>query len=235
MCYTFSIEDLLMHGGRVAGQFVTIEGVDGSGKSTVLSHLGQALADQGYPVVLTREPGGTDIGRAIRAVLLDVKSTGMSPLCEAMLYAADRAQHVAEVIRPGLEAGNLVLCDRFTDSTIAYQGSGRGLDRDWVEQLCESAAGGLVPDKTLLLDLPVEEGLRRLAHRRASQDEGRSEARLDDETISFHRRVYAGYLALAEANPERFVTINASLPLEEVLRACLEALAPLLASVGATR
>lgn len=217
----------------MAGQFVTLEGVDGSGKSTVLSHLGQALAAQGYPVVLTREPGGTDIGRAIRAVLLDVESTGMSPLCEAMLYAADRAQHISEVIRPGLEAGNLVLCDRFTDSTLAYQSFGRGLERAWVEQLCEVASSGLVPDKTLLLDLPVEEGLRRLAHRRVTQDEGRREARLDEETIAFHRRVYAGYRALAEANPDRFVIVDASRPVEEVVRACLEVLAPLLASVGA--
>ncbi len=217
----------------MAGQFVTLEGVDGSGKSTVLSHLGQALAAQGYPVVLTREPGGTDIGRAIRAVLLDVESTGMSPLCEAMLYAADRAQHVAEVIRPALEAGNLVLCDRFTDSTLAYQSFGRGLERAWVEQLCEVAADGLVPDKTLLLDLPVEEGFRRLAHRRATQDEGRREGRLDEETIAFHRRVYAGYRALAEASPDRFVIVDASRPVEEVVRACLEVLAPLLASVGA--
>ncbi len=217
----------------MAGQFVTLEGVDGSGKSTVLSHLGQALAAQGYPVVLTREPGGTDIGRAIRAVLLDVESTGMSPLCEAMLYAADRAQHISEVIQPALEAGNLVLCDRFTDSTIAYQSFGRGLERAWVEQLCEVAADGLVPDKTLLLDLPVEEGFRRLAHRRATQDEGRREARLDEETIAFHRRVYAGYRALAEASPDRFVIVDASRPVEEVVRACLEVLAPLLASVGA--
>lgn len=217
----------------MTGQFVTLEGVDGSGKSTVLSHLGQALAAQGYPVVLTREPGGTNIGRAIRAVLLDVESTGMSPLCEAMLYAADRAQHVAEVIRPALEAGNLVLCDRFTDSTLAYQSFGRGLERAWVEQLCEVAADGLVPDKTLLLDLPVEEGFRRLAHRRATQDEGRREARLDEETIAFHRRVYAGYRVLAEASPNRFVIVDASRPVEEVVRACLEVLAPLLASVGA--
>ena len=217
----------------MAGQFITLEGVDGSGKSTVLSHLGQALAAQGYPVVLTREPGGTDIGRAIRAVLLDVESTGMSPLCEAMLYAADRAQHVAEVIRPALEAGNLVLCDRFTDSTLAYQSFGRGLERAWVEQLCEVAADGLVPDKTLLLDLPVEVGFRRLAHRRVTQDEGRREARLDEETIAFHRRVYAGYRALAEASPDRFVIVDASRPVEEVVRACLEILAPLLASVGA--
>lgn len=217
----------------MTGQFVTLEGVDGSGKSTVLSHLGQALAAQGYPVVLTREPGGTDIGRAIRAVLLDVESTGMSPLCEAMLYAADRAQHVSEVIRPALEAGNLVLCDRFTDSTIAYQSFGRGLERAWVEQLCEVAADGLVPDKTLLLDLPVEEGFRRLAHRRATQDEGRREARLDEETIAFHRRVYAGYRVLAEASPDRFVIVDASRPVEEVVRACLEVLPHLLASVGA--
>ncbi len=217
----------------MAGQFITLEGVDGSGKSTVLSHLGQALAAQGYPVVLTREPGGTDIGRAIRAVLLDVESTGMSSLCEAMLYAADRAQHISEVIRPALEAGNLVLCDRFTDSTLAYQSFGRGLERAWVEQLCEVAADGLVPDKTLLLDLPVEEGFRRLAHRRATQDEGRREGRLDEETIAFHRRVYAGYRALAEASPDRFVIVDASRPVEEVVRACLEILAPLLASVGA--
>ncbi|MCH6567040.1 MAG: dTMP kinase [Nitrospinae bacterium] len=221
-----------MPGGCVSGQFVTLEGVDGSGKSTVLGRLGEALAAQGYPVTMTREPGGTAIGGGIRAVLLDVESTGMSPMCEALLYAADRAQHVADVIQPALEAGKLVLCDRFTDSTLVYQGSGRGLDRTWLERLCDVAAGGLVPDMTLLLDLPVEEGLQRLRRRRTSQDEGRHEARLDEETIAFHSRVHEGYRALAEANPERFTIVDASLPVDDVVRACLEALAPVLVSVG---
>ncbi|MFQ6672808.1 MAG: dTMP kinase [Candidatus Tectimicrobiota bacterium] len=218
----------------MAGQFVTLEGGDGSGKSTVMHRLGQTLVARGYPVVTTREPGGTAIGRAIRAVLLDVDSADMSPLCEAMLYAADRAQHVAEVIQPALEAGKVVLCDRFTDSTMAYQGSGRALDEAWLEQLCTVAAGGLVPDMTLLLDLPVEEGLIRLSHRRAAQGEDRREARFDEETIAFHRRVCAGYRALAEAHPDRFAIIDASGPVEVVVDACLEALAPLLASVEAT-
>lgn len=219
----------------MAGQFVTLEGIDGSGKSTVLSHLAQALAERGYPVVATREPGGTAIGRAVRAVLLDVESAGMSPLCEAFLYAADRAQHVAEVIRPALEAGKLVLCDRFTDSTLVYQGSARGLDTAWLEDLCSQAAGGLLPDKTLLLDLPVEEGLERLSQRRATQGESRREARFDEETIAFHRRVAAGYMSLAKAQKERFAIIDASQPVEEVVRACIEALAPELASVGAAK
>lgn len=219
----------------MAGQFVTLEGIDGSGKSTVLNRLAQALADKGYPVVATREPGGTAIGRAIRAVLLDVESAGMSPLCEAFLYAADRAQHVAEVIRPALEAGKLVLCDRFTDSTLVYQGSARGLDLAWLESLCSTASGGLVPVKTLLLDLPVEEGLKRLGRRRAAQGEGRYEARFDEETIAFHRRVYDGYMALAKADKERFAIIDASLSVEDVIRACIEALAPELASVGAAK
>jgi dTMP kinase len=182
-------------------------------------------------VVVTREPGGTELGRAIRAVLLDVASAGMDPMCEALLYAADRAQHVAEVIRPALEAGRLVLCDRFTDSTLAYQGYGRRLDRAWLEALCQKASGGLVPDKTLLLDLPVEEGLRRMAKRRAERGDSPKEARLDEETIAFHRRVYEGYRFLAEAHPERFIIVNAALPVDEVVEACLEALEPLLASV----
>lgn len=214
------------------GQFVTLEGIDGSGKSTVLNRLAEALADKGYPVVATREPGGTAVGRAVRAVLLDVESAGMSPLCEAFLYAADRAQHVAEVIRPALEAGRLVLCDRFTDSTLVYQGAARGLDMEWLEAVCSRAAGGLVPDRTLLLDTTVEEGLKRLARRRTAQGSGRYEARFDEETIAFHRRVYAGYMALAEANKERFIIIDASRPVEEVVRACIDALAPELASVG---
>ncbi len=219
----------------MAGQFVTLEGIDGSGKSTVLDRLRRALSELGYPVVATREPGGTAVGRAIRAVLLDVESAGMSPLCEALLYAADRAQHVAEVIRPALEAGRLVLCDRFTDSTLVYQGDGRGLDGEWLERLCETASGGLKPDRTLLLDLPVEEGLKRLSIRRSARAEGRHEARFDEETLAFHRRVHAGYRRRAEAEAGRFVLIDASHPVDLVVSACIEALAPELAAVGALR
>lgn len=232
-CVKLSPLDESPQGVFVPGQFVTLEGIDGSGKSTILSRLGQALSERRYPIVVTREPGGTSIGRAVRAVLLDVESAGMSYVCEAFLYAADRAQHVAEVIRPALEAGRLVLCDRFTDSTLVYQGDGRGLDRAWLEELCETASGGLVPDKTLLLDLSVEEGLKRLGRRRAARDEDRREARFDEETVAFHRRVYDGYMSLAKAEPERFVIIDASPSVEEVVQACIEALAPELAQVGA--
>jgi dTMP kinase len=216
----------------VPGRFVTLEGIDGSGKSTVLNRLAEALSEQGYPVLATREPGGTAIGRSIRSVLLDVESAGMSPLCEAFLYAADRAQHVSEVIRPALEASRLVLCDRFSDSTLVYQGAARGLDAAWLERLCSTAAGGLVPDKILLLDISVEEGLKRLARRRKAEDTGRHEARFDEETIAFHRRVHAGYMARAEADKKRFIIIDASPSVEDVVRACIEALAPELASVG---
>ena len=186
--------------------FITLEGPEGAGKTTQLRALADFLRGCGYDVVTTREPGGTAIGDQIRHVLHDTANVAMSPTAEVLLYAASRAQLVAEVIQPALAAGRVVLCDRYADSTMAYQGYGRGLDRDALAALTAVATGGLRPDLTLLLDLA---GARGLARRR---DEGEEMNRLDLETIEFHRRVRAGYLALAAAEPARWQLIDADRP-----------------------
>lgn len=182
--------------------FITLEGPEGAGKSTQLPQLASWLEGQGHEVFVTRNPGGTPIGAQIRQVVLDAANRAMVPTTELMLYAADRAQHVAEVVRPSLEAGMIVLCDRFTDSTLAYQGYGRGLDKDLIAKLNGIATGGLKPDLTLLLDLPVEQGLARAAKARQAD-------RLENEQIAFHHRLREGYLALAQAEPARFAVIDA--------------------------
>ena len=186
--------------------FITLEGPEGAGKTTQLRPLADFLRGCGYDVVTTREPGGTAIGDQIRHVLHDTVNVAMSPTAEVLLYAASRAQLVAEVIQPALAAGRVVLCDRYSDSTMAYQGYGRGLDRDALATLTAIATGGLRPDLTLLLDLDVERGLAR------RRDEGEEMNRLDLEAIEFHRRVRAGYLALAAAEPARWQIIDASRP-----------------------
>lgn len=185
------------------GIFITLEGVEGCGKTTQLDALERYLTASGHTVVRTREPGGTVLSEAIRAILLDPKHTAMAPTAELLLYAAARAQHVAEVIRPSVEAGKLVLCDRFTDSTTAYQGAGRALSLDDVMTLHRIATGGLLPDLTLLLDVPAEEGLRRAASVR-----GRD--RIEQEPLEFHRHVREAFLALARQEPERFRVIDAT-------------------------
>ena len=190
--------------------FITLEGPEGAGKTTQLRALAGFLRDCGYDVVTTREPGGTPIGDQIRHVLHDTANTAMSPTAEMLLYAASRAQLVAEVIRPALVAGRVVLCDRYADSTLAYQGFGRGLDADMLATLTAIATGGLRPDLTLLLDLDVVRGLAR------RRDEGEEMNRLDLETLEFHRRVRDGYLALAAAEPARWVCIDADRPGDEV-------------------
>ena len=190
--------------------FITLEGPEGAGKTTQLRALAGFLRDCGYDVVTTREPGGTPIGDQIRHVLHDTANTAMSPTAEMLLYAASRAQLVAEVIRPALVAGRVVLCDRYADSTLAYQGFGRGLDGDMLATLTAIATGGLRPDLTLLLDLDVVRGLAR------RRDEGEEMNRLDLETLEFHRRVRDGYLALAAAEPARWVCIDADRPGDEV-------------------
>ena len=186
--------------------FITLEGPEGAGKTTQLRALAGFLRDCGYDVVTTREPGGTAIGDQIRGVLHDTANVAMSPTAEVLLYAASRAQLVAEVIRPALVAGRVVLCDRYADSTMAYQGYGRGLDREALAALTAIATGGLRPDLTLLLDLDVARGLAR------RRDEGEEMNRLDLETIEFHRRVRTGYLALAAAEPARWRLIDADRP-----------------------
>jgi len=204
--------------------FITLEGPEGAGKSSQIHPLADFLRRQGYEVVTTREPGGTSIGDQIRACLHDTANTAMIPLTEVLLYAASRAQLVAEVIRPELAAGRIVVCDRYADSTLAYQGFGRGLDMQMLAGLTALATGGLKPDLTLLLDIDVVEGLARRLN------EGEEMNRLDLEAIDFHNRVRAGYLGLAAQEPERWVRIDASRPAEivqqEMRRVILARLGP---------
>jgi dTMP kinase len=191
------------------GFFITFEGVEGCGKTTQLRLLKERLEAAGEKVVATREPGGTPIADKIRAILLDADNRAMVPLAELMLYAAARAQHVQEVIVPALKRGEMVLCDRFTDATVAYQGHGRELDLDTIKQLNVLATGGLEPELTLLIDCPVETGLSR-AMARIEATTGAREERFELESVRFHERVRNGYLALAAQFPERFVVVDGS-------------------------
>lgn len=190
--------------------FITLEGPDGSGKTTQARRLAEWLREEGGDVVLTREPGGTGIGEQIRTVLHDPCNTAMDARTEILLYSASRAQHVAQVIRPALAAGKIVVSDRYADSTLAYQGYGRGLDLETLRAITAFATGGLMPDLTLYLDLVPEVGLQR---RRSGKGEWN---RLDAETLEFHRRVRAGYLELAGQEPTRWAVIDADCPPEEV-------------------
>jgi dTMP kinase len=189
--------------------FVTFEGIEGSGKSTLLAALSQRLVSQGFDVLLTREPGGTLVGDAIRALFLKEPDIRVSPLTEAFLVNASRAAHVEEVVRPAIAAGRLVLCDRYADSTLAYQGYGRGLDIGMLRSLCDAATGGLWPDIVFLLDLPVSHARARVNGRQGGFD------RMDDESGAFHERVRAGFLHLAAENAHWHV-LDATLPTAEL-------------------
>ena len=203
--------------------FITFEGVEGAGKTTAIEAVARHLTSCGEKVCRTREPGGCPLGQQLRSLLLSAQ-TRLDPLAELRLFLADRAQHVAEVIRPALADGAIVLCDRFTDSTLAYQGFARHLDLDMLRTLNKSATGDLEPDLTLILDLPVQEGLRRVAERRR-QTGSTGEGRIDDEQLSFHEAVRKGFLFIAEQAPSRVCLLDAGRPREEVLAACLEAIA----------
>ena len=207
-----------MHSGR----FITFEGIDGCGKTTQFRLLAQRLRDQGRTVLETVEPGGTEIGRQIRKILLDPANSAIQPRTELLLYFASRAQNVDEVIRPALDAGSVVLCDRFTDSTLAYQGYGRGLDTDTVVALDRIACGGLRPHATILIDIDLETSLSRA--RRRNERIGQDESRIDDEHGSFHERVRKGYLALAQQEPARFIVIDGRAPIDAVATRIAEAL-----------
>lgn len=196
------------------GVFITFEGPEGSGKTTQVKLLADHLRAAGTRVLTTHEPGGTSIGDQIRTVLLDASNTEMLAETEILLFSAARAQLVAQVIRPSLANGITVLSDRYADSTIAYQGYGRGLDLDALQQITLFATGGLVPNLTIYLDLPVQEGLNR--KQRASAREGGAWDRLDQETIAFHQRVREGYLTLATAEPERWIIIDACSSVEKI-------------------
>jgi dTMP kinase len=184
--------------------FITFEGVEGSGKSTQLSLTAARVRETGRSVLETREPGGTGIGEQIRRILLDPAHTDLEPLAEWLLYEADRGQHVREVLRPALERGAIVLCDRYSDTTEAYQQVGRGIDPESVRRVDALARDGLLPDLTLLYDLDPEEGLSRARER----DGGRL-GRFEATEIAFHRRVRAAYLEIARREPERVALISA--------------------------
>ena len=190
--------------------FITFEGPEGSGKSTQIRLLAAWLHEQSVEVVMTREPGGTAIGDQIRGVLHDIDNTAMSASAEILLYSASRAQIVSELINPALAAGKVVLCDRYFDSTYAYQGYGRGLDLDSLKLITEFATGGLTPSVTFMLDIDVERGIAR----RVDNDEEMN--RLDLEAIEFHQRVRQGYFALIEQSPERWQVIDADRPIETI-------------------
>lgn len=183
--------------------FITFEGPDGSGKTTQMKRLIPELRKMGLDIVQTREPGGTEIGDQIRSVIMDMKNKSMHPRTEILLFCSSRAQLVEELIRPSLREGRIVLCDRYADSTMAYQGYGHGLDKDALTRLLDFATGGLKPDLTLLFDLPAEAGLRR---RLTNHEEWN---RMDDYALQFHERVRQGYLEMAAAEPERWVVIDA--------------------------
>ncbi len=197
------------------GFFITFEGIEGCGKTTQARLLAEYIQNGGRRVVLTREPGGTAIGKRIREILLDPESKGIDSRAELLLYFADRAQHVAEVIEPALADGAVVICDRFADATAAYQGFGRGVDLELVADLNNTATNGLTPDFTLLMDLPVVEGLRRARIRNGDINHAR-EGRFEEEPDEFHEKVRQGYLTIASCETDRFKIIDASGTPEEV-------------------
>lgn len=190
--------------------FITLEGPEGSGKTSQLPALADYLRDAGYDVLVTREPGGTAVGDQIREILMNLQNVSIIPRTEILLFLAARAQHVDEVIRPALAAGKVVLCDRFGDSTLAYQGFGHKTDLDTLQALLDFSTGGLKPDLTLLVDVPIQEGMSR---KQANSVEWN---RMDAYALAFHERVRQGYLALAEAEPERWLIIDATQDKESV-------------------
>ncbi|EWG08737.1 dTMP kinase [Cytobacillus firmus] len=193
------------------GKFITIEGPEGAGKTTIIDMLASNLAEEGYQVLQTREPGGIEIAEQIRSVILDKKNTKMDPRTEALLYAAARRQHLAEKVKPALDEGYIILCDRFIDSSLAYQGYARGLGIEEVYSINSFAIEGMMPELTLYFDIDPEAGLNRI-----NQHKGREVNRLDLEQLDFHHKVREGYLKLMELYPERIFKIDASKPLEEV-------------------
>ena len=215
------------------GTFITFEGIDGSGKSTQLRLLGNFLRANGCDALLTREPGGTQLGLRLRAVLLDAMEE-VDPLTELLVFAADRAQHVRRMLRPELEAGRLVFSDRYADATVAYQGAGRGFAPELIAQIVELATEGLKPDLTLLFDVSIAESTYRTTRRSTSKSSSTKAPRdrLDIENADFHTRVRDAYLQIALAEPDRVKLIDSSGPVEKTQARVKEVIIPFLQSRG---
>ncbi len=207
------------------GLFITLEGLDGSGKTTQIKRLADWLQSRGIEPVITRQPGGTSIGDRIRAILLDSRSTGLAPMTEMALMFADRAQAIAEIIKPAMDAGKIVVCDRFTDSTEAYQGGGRQLGSEMVLELHRAICSNLKPDLTILLLPSLSASLTR-ARRRNTREEaqtGKDENRFELEQDGFHRRVWEKYHEIAEREPQRVVLIEGDMSIDEIHQQIVEA------------
>ncbi|MGG1594875.1 dTMP kinase [Terribacillus saccharophilus] len=203
----------------LTGLFITLEGGEGAGKTSAVPLLTARLEEQGYQVLATREPGGIEIAEAIRSVILDPANTSMDVRTEALLYAAARRQHLVEKVWPALKKGMIVLCDRFVDSSLAYQGHTRGLGMEEVMEINRFAVETTMPDLTLFFDISPEAGLARI-----SENKGREQNRLDLEALSFHESVYEGYQILREQYKDRYVTLDASKPLAEVAENAAQAI-----------
>lgn len=212
--------------------FITLEGIEGAGKSSQVAATADFLRSRGHDCLLTREPGGTVAGTRIRAILLDPQLGELAPKAELLLYLADRVQHVEQVIRPALDAGRTVVCDRFFDATMAYQGIARGLGGELVAGLHRLLLDDLRPSLTLLIDLPAEVGLARAWAAVAQSERSGAETRFEQEAVAFHERVRGGYRALAEAEPERFCRIDGNQTAERVTRDICAALAARLAAAS---
>jgi len=196
--------------------FISFEGIEGSGKTTQIEYALKYIENQGRECVVTREPGGTIIGEKIRAILLDRDSKNMDPVAELLLYVADRVQHIQEVIKPGLVGEKVILCDRYFDATMTYQGYARGIDIYLLKALHRLTCESLMPDITFLLDLPPETGLKRAWSQINSGERVGNETRFEEEQISFHQKVRAGYLDLAKTYSHRFHVIDASKQVEKI-------------------
>lgn len=203
------------------GKFITVEGTDGAGKSTQIELLVKYLQNNGFEVVVTREPGGTSISEKIREIILDVENGEMSDITEALLYAASRAQHISQKIKPAVEAGKVVICDRFVDSSIAYQGYARGLKMSLIEDVNRYAVDGMIPDMTLFFDIKPEIGIAR-------KKNVQSLDRIEKEALDFHYKVYNGYKELLEKYPQRIKRIDAEKNVEEVHAKVVEVLKQIL-------
>jgi dTMP kinase len=196
----------------MSGYFITLEGGEGAGKSTLARRLHSVLTGRGLKVLLTREPGGTPTAERIRDILVQKSEEVLSPQSETLLLYAARELHVRNVIKPALAAGYIVICDRFSDSTICYQGYAQGLDLDWIKQLHNHVLGDFAPDLTFLLDISAAEGLARSLKQKQTTSDAREskEDRFESQTLAFHEKLREGFLSLASQNPQRFITLNAT-------------------------